>query len=213
MPSWGAGLAIAGDRKVFLTVGDVLHDGVNNRDLISEDNSDYGKIFLIDFVDKTVERYSTGHRNPQGIIKTKSGNVVAVEHGPQGGDELNHIFHGKHYGWPLTTFGVDYGDWVWPLNKDNGFHDGFQQPIMSWTPAIGPSDLTEVTSQNSLWKNDIIISGMRAQSLFRLKLYDGGINFIEKIEIGRRIRKVEFFEGRVFLKDQVTGEIGFFDVK
>lgn len=213
MPSWGAGLAIAGDRKVFLTVGDVLHDGVNNRDLISEDNSDYGKIFLIDFVDKTVERYSTGHRNPQGIIKTKSGNVVAVEHGPQGGDELNHIFHGKHYGWPLTTFGVDYGDWVWPLNKDNGFHDGFQQPIMSWTPAIGPSDLTEVTSQNSLWKNDIIISGMRAQSLFRLKLYNGGINFIEKIEIGRRIRKVEFFEGRVFLKDQVTGEIGFFDVK
>ena len=84
---------------------------------------------------------------------------------------------------------------------------------MSWTPAIGPSDLTEVTSQNSLWKNDIIISGMRAQSLFRLKLYNGGINFIEKIEIGRRIRKVEFFEGRVFLKDQVTGEIGFFDVK
>ena len=53
---------------------------------------------------------------------------------------------------------------------------------------------------------------MRAQSLFRLKLNDNGINFIEKIEIGRRIRKIEFLEGRVFLKDQVTGEIGFFDV-
>ena len=53
---------------------------------------------------------------------------------------------------------------------------------------------------------------MRAKSLFRLKLNDNGINFIEKIEIGRRIRKIEFLEGRVFLKDQVTGEIGFFDV-
>ena len=83
---------------------------------------------------------------------------------------------------------------------------------MSWTPAIGPSDLTEITSQDSPWKNDLAISGMRAQSLFRLKLHDGNVNFVEKIEIGRRIRKIEFFDGRVFLKDQVTGEIGFFDV-
>ena len=212
MPSWGAGLAIAGDTSVFLSVGDVLHDGVNHRDLISEDGSDYGKVFLIDFVDNTVSRHSTGHRNPQGIINTKSGNVLAVEHGPEGGDELNRIHQGKHYGWPVRTFGVNYGDWVWPLNEMNGSHDGYEQPLMSWTPAIGPSDLTEITSQDSPWKNDIIISGMRAKSLFRLKLNDNGINFIEKIEIGRRIRKIEFLEGRVFLKDQVTGEIGFFDV-
>ena len=66
----------------------------------------------------------------------------------------------------------------------NGAHEGYEQPLMSWTPAIGPSDLTEITSQDSPWKNDIIISGMRAQSLFRLKLNDNGINFIEKIEIG-----------------------------
>ena len=212
MPSWGSGLAVKNPSSVYLSLGDVLHDGVNYVDLISPEDSDYGKVHLIDLEEGISQKYSGGHRNPQGIIVAKSGEVLSVEHGPEGGDELNLILKDKHYGWPLRTFGTDYGAYVWPLNDKNGSHEGFEQPLMTWTPAIGPSDLTEISGSESLWENDILISGLRGMSIFRLKRYNQGINFIEKIELDRRIRKIESIGNRVFLKDQASAEIGFFDI-
>lgn len=212
MPSWGGGLAANGKNSVYLTIGDVLHDGVNNKDLVSDKVSDYGKIFDINLETQSYQIHSIGHRNPQGIIKTAQNLLLAVEHGPEGGDELNLILEGKHYGWPMVTFGVDYGSFKWPSNKKNGFHEGYEQPIMTWTPAIGPSDLDEVvsTKKNAIWENDIIISGLRSHSLLRLKLKNKSVIFIEEIDIGRRLRKIKTLNRTVFLKDAITGEIGYF---
>ena len=213
MPSWGGGLAFVENSSVLLSLGDAIHDGVNYKNLVSDINSDYGKVLLIDFDTKSKEIYSVGHRNPQGIIKTNSGNIIAVEHGPEGGDEINLILKGKDYGWPISTFGVNYNDFIWPLNPLNGSHDGYEQPLISWVPNIGPSDLTEIVTPNSLWKNDIIVSSLRANALLRLKFHDGRVNFIEVIEMDRRLRKVASFENRIFLKGQTYGEIGYFDIK
>ena len=48
--------------------------------------------YLHDIKDKS-EIYSMGHRNPQGLFITKKNNLlISTEHGPNGGDEINHIF-------------------------------------------------------------------------------------------------------------------------
>ncbi len=44
------------------------------------------------------EIWSAGHRNQHGIAFDASGQLWEVEHGPQGGDELNRIEPGKNYG-------------------------------------------------------------------------------------------------------------------
>ena len=36
------------------------------------------------------------------------GRLWEVEHGTQGGDELNLIEKGKNYGWPLAAYGEEY---------------------------------------------------------------------------------------------------------
>src|SRR5690606_6469383 len=54
--------------------------------------------------------YSYGHRNPQGmILHPETGEVWVHEHGPQGGDEINIIKKGANYGWPVVTYGENYG--------------------------------------------------------------------------------------------------------
>jgi hypothetical protein len=214
MPSWGGGLTNLGEYSVLLTIGDVLHDGVNYENLIANNEANNGKIYEINLDSGEAELYSVGHRNPQGITKTKQGKIFAVEHGPKGGDELNIIEKGKNYGWPFVTYGVDYGTTGWPLNNNNGSHDGYAVPLMSWTPAIAPSDIAEVSNLDGdlLWGGDILISGLRSQAIFRLKLNEQAVTLIEEIKLDRRVRKLKSFENRIFLKDQITGEIGYFDI-
>ena len=51
--------------------------------------------------------YSMGHRNVQGIaIRPGTGQVYAVEHGPDVNDEINRIVAGGNYGWPCHTGNV-----------------------------------------------------------------------------------------------------------
>lgn len=54
--------------------------------------------------------WSFGHRNPQGAaIHPQTGDLWISEHGPQGGDEINRVLPGRNYGWPLTSYGQEYG--------------------------------------------------------------------------------------------------------
>jgi glucose/arabinose dehydrogenase/putative cell wall-binding protein len=51
--------------------------------------------------------YSMGHRNVQGLaIRPGTGQVYAVEHGPNVNDEINRIVAGGNYGWPCHTGNV-----------------------------------------------------------------------------------------------------------
>ena len=48
--------------------------------------------------------YSMGHRNPQGIaIRPGTGQVYAIEHGPNVNDEVNRLVAGGNYGWPCHS--------------------------------------------------------------------------------------------------------------
>ena len=51
-----------------------------------------------------------GNRNMQGAaLHPQTGTLWTHEHGPQGGDEVNIMRGGANYGWPVITYGVNYG--------------------------------------------------------------------------------------------------------
>ena len=77
--------------------------------------------------------WSYGHRNPQGLSwDPVSGKLWESEHGPQGGDEINIIEPGRNYGWGVITSGIQGG-------VAKRAEEGMQQPIVHYTPSIGPS--------------------------------------------------------------------------
>ena len=86
--------------------------------------------------DAKKEIWSYGHRNPQGLTRDASGRLWAVEHGPQGGDEINHIEPGQNYGWPVITYGEQYGGGKIGIGTHQ---EGMVQPKFHWTPSIAPS--------------------------------------------------------------------------
>lgn len=84
------------------------------------------------------EVYSYGHRNMQGAaLHPASGELWSTEHGPQGGDELNIVRAGRNYGWPVITYGVNYG--LGTKIGEGKVKAGMEQPIYQWTPSIAPS--------------------------------------------------------------------------
>lgn len=86
------------------------------------------------------EIFSYGHRNIQGLaMHATTGEIWAHEHGPQGGDELNQIVAGKNYGWPVITYGVNYG--IGTKIGEGTHKQGMQQPRFFWSPSIAPSGL------------------------------------------------------------------------
>ena len=166
---------------------------------VVEADSHIGKLVRIELASGEVEIVAGGFRNPQGFTRDADGNLWQTEHGPQGGDELNLLRPGLNYGWPYVTHGTQYGNRVWPSSKAQGRHDGFEKPVFSWIPSIGISNLIVSDSrQFPLWKNDILIGSLISHSLFRARLHQGHVIYVEKIEIGTRIRDItQMADGRI----------------
>jgi glucose/arabinose dehydrogenase len=88
-----------------------------------------------------------------------TGVVLAVEHGPNGGDELNLIRSGSNYGWPKVTFGLDYNGSV--LTESPVAAD-VTAPLVVWLPSIGPTGLLVYTGDKfPAWKNNIFVGSAR----------------------------------------------------
>jgi glucose/arabinose dehydrogenase len=106
------------------------------------------------------EIYSLGHRNSLGLaLHPVTGEIWQSENGPNGGDELNIIRAGKNYGWPLVSYGRTYpGPWQAKLPT----HEGFEPPVVYWTPAIAVSGFTFYTGDKlELWQGDMFVGGLR----------------------------------------------------
>lgn len=118
------------------------------------------------------ETWSYGHRNIQGLaVHPQTGEVWANEHGPQGGDELNHIRPGLNYGWPVIGFGVNY---TTGLAIHSGTHrKGMEQPQQIWVPSIGISGLMIYSGDKfPQWKGNFFVGGLAGQQVVRLT-HDG----------------------------------------
>jgi aldose sugar dehydrogenase len=115
------------------------------------------------FVGKTGYRpeiYSLGHRSSLGLtVRPGSDEIWQSENGPNGGDEINIIKPGKNYGWPLVSYGRAYpGPWQAKLPT----HEGYEPPVVYWTPAIAVSGLTFYSGDKlPKWKGDLFVGGLR----------------------------------------------------
>jgi len=138
------------------------------------------------------EIFSLGNRNVQGAaLHPTTGELWAHEHGPQGGDELNIIRAGSNYGWPVVTYGRNYGTGT--RIGEGTTKAGMIQPIHYWVPSIAPSGMTFYTGDKfSQWKGNLFIGALRDQMLVRLQLDGEKIVKEERFLVGAlgRIRDV-----------------------
>ncbi|MEL7041004.1 MAG: PQQ-dependent sugar dehydrogenase [Pseudomonadota bacterium] len=117
--------------------------------------------------------WSYGHRNVQGMVYHQaSGQLIAHEHGPKGGDELNIVEAGKNYGWPTITYGINY-DGTIITNETEA--PGMEQPAVKWVPSIAPSGMAVVeTAGFEDWSGDLLIGAMNGPSGQKLVRVDVG---------------------------------------
>ena len=176
----GSRLVFARDGRLFVTLGDRFSRKDDAQDL----SNHLGKIVRIEpdgavpadnpFVatpGAKPEIWSLGHRNVQGAaLHPQSGELWINEHGPQGGDEINRVLAGGNYGWPLLTFGRNYGSGT--RIGEEGPKPGFEQPLKIWLPvSVAPSGMAFVTSERYPdWQGSVLIGTLRGESLRRLSL-------------------------------------------
>ena len=176
----GSRLVFGRDGRLFVTLGDRFSRKEDAQKL----DSHLGKIVRIEadgkvpadnpFVaapDAKPEIWSLGHRNVQGAaLHPASGELWATEHGPQGGDELNRVLPGRNYGWPLLTYGRNYGTGT--RIGEEGPKSGFEQPLKTWVPvSVAPSGMAFLTSDRYPgWQGSLFLGTLRGESLLRLEL-------------------------------------------
>lgn len=189
----GGRMAMIDEHTMLFTVGDFQFDGVDTDVFYSQDpTSSYGKVLSFDLETGTTAEFAKGFRNPQGLIVASNGDILTTEHGPQGGDELNLVENGKNYGWPLVTYGVNYGSHAWPLSTVQENQDGYEKPLFAWVPSPGLSNLVEIRGDSfDRWRGNLIITSLRGRTLLRMKLEDSRPVLIEPIPFGQRIRDIE----------------------
>lgn len=193
---YGSRLVFGRDGTLFITQG----DRQNQRPKVQDLGTTIGKVVRINrngsipadnpFVgrsDARPEIWSVGHRNAQGATLDASGRLWTVEHGAQGGDELNHPEAGKNYGWPVISFGKEYsGD---KIGEGITAREGMEQPVHYWDPSIAPGDLLYYDGKMfPAWQGSFFTSSMKFGALHRLELQGDRVVREEKFLEGKNLR-------------------------
>ena len=169
------------NENIYLTIGAPESGSQNIRELAQSDVSILGKILKIskknllksDQENLEFSIYSTGHRNPQGIVEINN-KIFSTEHGPQGGDELNLIVEGGNYGWPLASYGERYGEQAYfkeNFYEKNHKKNNYIEPIYAFVPSIAISQIITIENKFSpKWKDNFLITSLRDRSIYRVFL-------------------------------------------
>lgn len=106
------------------------------------------------------EVYTLGHRSSLGLaLHPGTGEMWLNENGPNGGDEINILKAGRNYGWPLLSFGRTYQG---PWQSAQFAREGFESPLVYWTPAIAVSGMAFYTGDKfPKWKGDVFVGSLR----------------------------------------------------
>jgi glucose/arabinose dehydrogenase len=214
-----ARLAFAPDGTLFMTMGGAFgverDDGTSSfmgKGMLAQDPSSHAGKLLRLRDDGTApednpfygrpghkpEIYSMGHRNQQGLaLHPVTGQPFAVEHAPQGGDELNAIEPGGNYGWPIVSYGRHYDG---PRIAKQFWREGLKEPVVFWVPSIAPSGLAFYTGDRfPEWKGNLFVGALmvgripRTGHLERIVLNERGEELRREsllAELRQRIRDV-----------------------
>ncbi len=167
------------DGKLFLTLGDRYsraedaqkldnHHGkivrVNKDGSVPADNPFVGRAGALP------EIWGYGHRNAQGATLAPDGALWMNEHGAQGGDEINLPKPGVNHGWPVITYGENYGGGK--IGDGITAKEGMAQPLHYWVPSIAPSGMAFVTSERygKAWQGNLMVGSLKFGYLNRMEL-------------------------------------------
>jgi glucose/arabinose dehydrogenase len=207
---FGSRLVFRPDKTLFITLGD-RQKGSPAQDL----GSHIGKVLRINRdgsvpagnpalgADARPEIWSYGHRNSQGAaLHPTTGELWELEHGPQGGDELNIARAGANYGWPQVSYGCPYGARESGCEIGGGVHaPGYTEPVSRWPapgtptphPSIAPSGLIFYTGRGfPEWQGNVFVGALLGTALWRVVL-DGNTEVSRErlfASLGERIRSV-----------------------
>ena len=195
--------------NIYLSLGAPEQSSKKISALAQNPDSFFGKVLKIkkENIDKliankennlTIEIFSLGHRNPQGLTKINN-SIFSVEHGPLGGDELNKVFKNKNYGWPLVSYGTKYlYDEKGSSYEINHKSNNFEEPLFALVPSVGISALnTCASSLKKFYKKPCLmalsLSGNNLRPgksiiIYLLNNKMDKINSIEKIYLGDEFR-------------------------
>jgi aldose sugar dehydrogenase len=195
---FGCRIVEARDGNLFLTLGERMS---RMQDAQTLDNH-HGKVVRITksgkapadnpFVTRAgalPEIWSYGHRNVQGAALDGAGRLWTDEHGPQGGDELNLTLAGRNYGWPVITYGEQYGGGK--IGAGITSQAGLEQPATYWKPSIATSGLAYLASDRygADWQGDLFVGSLKFMQVVRVPIDGTRAGAPETvIEIGQRVR-------------------------
>ena len=203
------GKAGSADGKLFLTLGDRYFRAEDAQKL----DNHHGKIIRINkdgsvppdnpFVGRAgalPEIWSLGHRNAQGATQAPDGTLWAHEHGPQGGDEINLPKPGVNHGWPVITYGENYGGGK--IGEGITAKEGLAQPLHYWVPSIAPSGMAFVTSDRygKSWQGNLMVGSLK-------------FGYVNRIELasqfaGKVVRESKLLSGEGRIRDVRQGPDG-----
>jgi glucose/arabinose dehydrogenase len=149
--------------------------------------------------------YSYGHRNVQSLaIHPATGELWEAEFGPRGGDELNLIKPGKNYGWPVITYGIEYGGKK--IGDSIQQKEGMEQPVYYWDPVTSPGGM-DFYAGDAIpeWKNNIFLCGLSSLRLARLVIENNKVVGEESLltDIQERIRDVAYYNQMLYVVTEV----------
>ena len=169
---------------------------------VPEDNPFVGRTDAVESI------WSYGHRNPQGLtLHPGTGQLWAAEHGPKGGDELNHVRKGLNYGWPVVTYGINYNGT--PITEKTEA-EGMERPQTFWVPSIAVCGIDFYTGNRfEKWKNDLLVTSLKFNRLHRVRTEGVDVVHEEIVYTGEsRIRDVQTGpDGAVYLAVEGPGRI------
>jgi glucose/arabinose dehydrogenase len=213
---FGSRLAWGRDGNLFITLGDRgrMSEAQNPSNHVGKilRVTDAGRVppdnpFATD-AEIRPEIFSLGHRNVQGAaLHPVTGELWAHEHGPQGGDEVNIVRAGRNYGWPVITYGVNYGSGT--TIGEGTAKPGMEQPLWKWIPSIAPSGMAFYTGDRfPKWKGSLFVGALAGQTLVRLTLDGDSVVREERIRGTGRTRDVRAGpDGNLYVLSESEGAL------
>ena len=156
------------------------------------------------------ETFAHGFKDPEGAaIHPETGELWIIDHGPQGGDEVDIVRAGRDYGWPDVSYGVQYdarqpdGRTNVPVGSGRTSMPGVEEPIYYWVPSIAPSGMAFYTGDLfPEWRGNLFVGAMAGRHLVRLVLNGERVAAEERLleDLDLRIREVrQGPDGAVYL--------------
>ena len=196
--NFGARLLFDDHGMLFVTLGDLASDPL--RPYIQQLDNGIGKIVRITpdgdpapgnpFAGRAgarAELWALGFRNPLGLaFRPGTDELWEVDVGAFGGDELNKIEPGRNYGWPVISYGMEYGRR--PIGE-GAQKMGMEQPVYYWDPVISPSSLMFYSGDLfPQWKGNAFVTSLSQAHLVRLVMDGDRVSGEERLLADRRER-------------------------